>query len=76
MKSLVEIAFAAIESFNLSDSEKEKLIELLQGGEKQVAQRQARKKLKKISQKNIWEKECERWLIKNHFKSQKGGIVN
>lgn len=72
MQSLVQIAFNTIQSFNLSESDKETLIGLLQGDEQEQIQKKARKKLKKLTEEELWEKECEEWLIKNHFKSHNG----
>lgn len=72
MQSLVQIAFNTIQSFNLSDSDKETLIVLLQGDEKQVIEKQARKKLRVLTEEEIEEQQMRDWLIKNHFKSQNG----
>ena len=70
MQSLVHIAFNTIQSFNLSDADKEVLISMLQGDEKQITEKQARKKLKPPTKEQIQEKEMTNWLKKNHFKSQ------
>lgn len=72
MQSLVQIAFNTIQSFGLSASDKETLIGLLQGDEKQVIEKQARKKLKVLTEEEIEEQQIRDWLIKNHFKSQNG----
>ena len=71
MQTLVHIAFNSIQSFNLSDADKEALINILQGDEKQMIERQARKKLKTLTKEQIQEQKMRNWLVENHFKSKR-----
>ncbi len=75
MQSLVQIAYNTIQGFGLSDSDKQNLVDMLQGDEMQVVEKQARKKLKKLSKEEIESLEMEKWLIENHFRSQNGKSI-
>lgn len=74
MKSLVQIAFDNVQSFDLSDEQKDELIKKLQGDEIEVVKRKARSKLKKVDEWAEFDKRMFDMLVgpNLHFKSRNG----
>lgn len=56
----------------MSESDKAKLMDMLEENEQNATKKVTSKKLKKLSQNDIIDLEMEKWLIKNHFKSKNG----
>ncbi|GIM62237.1 hypothetical protein CAPN008_22870 [Capnocytophaga canis] len=67
--TLVQIAYNTVNSFNLSEDDKQQLIAMLQGNE---VKERAKQKLKVPTKEQIEMQKMEKLLIKNHFKSQNG----
>lgn len=67
--NLVQIAYNAIQSFNLSDNDRLQLVDLLQGNE---IKERAKQKLKVQTKAQIEKEQMTNWLKKHHFKSQNG----
>lgn len=65
MNPLVQIAYNTISQFGLSDTDKQTLIGMLQGSPKEIQQKQAKKRLKKVSEDDLLEVEVLRELLEN-----------
>lgn len=74
MNDIVNIAFNSLQGFGLTDQQKEDLIQRLQGSPEEQQKKEARKKLKKVSKKDLYWQEFDRqateWLLKHHFKGR------
>ena len=67
--NLVQIAYNTINSFGLSEDDKQQLIAMLQGNE---VKERAKQKLKMQTKAQIEKEQMRNWLVENHFKSQNG----
>ena len=65
MNPLVQIAYNTIAQFDLSASDKQTLIGMLQGSQEDQEKKEYRKKLKKVSQNILDEVDVLRELLKN-----------